>query len=82
MTGYASAQDLYAASELIVTQGPDIGWYVVPARNPALGGQWVAWDDADPGDPGHTVCPTRAQAVACHMAGAVDVPGTHIAVRE
>lgn len=56
---------LRAQSILIGTEGPDIGWYVCPLPD----GRWMAWDDADPADPGHAEFDTQADAVAFQHSG-------------
>lgn len=75
--GYETEGDLYTASTLIVQEGPDIGWYVTPRLN-VTPAQWVAWDDADPGDPGYTLHRTREEAVASHWEATEGMQGVTI----
>lgn len=72
--GYETEGDLYTASELVVSEGLDIGWYVTPRLNIAPT-QWVAWDDANPADPAHIVYASYEEAVADLVAAVKDAPG-------
>ncbi len=56
---------IYDRSTLIGEEGLDIGWFVCPSPR----GQWVAWDDADPADPGYETFATREEAISFHHAG-------------
>ncbi len=56
---------LYDRSILIGEDGPDIGWYIVPSPT----GEWIAWDDANPTNPGYEIFPTKEAAIAAQHAG-------------
>ena len=65
LTQTASVEELYPRSILVGTEGPDIGWYIPPLPD----GQWVAWDDADPADPGYAIFSTREEALTFQHEG-------------
>lgn len=65
LTQTESVEELYPRSILVGTEGPDIGWYILPLPD----GQWVAWDDADPADPGFEIFDSREEALTFQHEG-------------
>ena len=65
--GYASWDDLLAASEEVAIEG-DISWYVTRLPD----GRWAAWDDAEMATDRVTIHATRETAIADQYAAWLD----------